>query len=164
MNPTRRHLIALPLAAMQPFVRGNQDLLPTFRRLIESYGQLWTMTNGRIDLTRLDRFYAPDGEVVIFDFAPPGASKSWAAHREALNRELFANLKRNLYVPRLDSITLRTMGNNAAVTTFVFDYENEDKSGKVFRISGRQTNVWERRGNSWLIVHEHGSPLPNFQA
>jgi hypothetical protein len=84
-----------------------------------------------------------------------------AAHRRRLERQLFDKLRINRFVPRQDP-TVRLIGDNAAVTTFTFDYANEDKSGKVYTITGRQTKVWEKRGNTWVIVHEHGSPVPQF--
>lgn len=132
-----------------------------FQRRIDEYGKLWTMTDGKIDLTAIDRFYAPDADVIIFDFAPPGVSHSWAEHRRGLERELFSKLLRNRFVPRQD-VTLKLVGDNVAITTFTFDYENQAKDGQQIKLTGRQTNVWERRGGNWVIVHEHGSPVPTL--
>jgi ketosteroid isomerase-like protein len=132
-----------------------------FQEIIDDYGRAWLMTDGCLDLSRLDRFYAAGEGVIIFDFAPPGVSTTWAAHREALREQLFAKLKVNRYVPRQD-VTLRRIGPDAAVTSFTFDYENEALDGTRFTLTGRQSNVWERRGDSWVIVHEHGSPVPSF--
>ena len=132
-----------------------------FQRRIDEYGKLWTMTDGKIDLTAIDRFYAPDADVIIFDFAPPGVSHSWATHRRGLERELFSKLLRNRFVPRQD-VTLKLVGDNVGITTFTFDYENQAKDGQQFKLTGRQTNVWERRGGNWIIVHEHGSPVPTL--
>jgi hypothetical protein len=97
--------------------------------------------------------------VTIFDFAPPGVSRSWAEHRAGLQRELFAKLKVNRYVPRQD-VTLKLLGDDAAVTTFTFDYANEGKDGSRATVVGRQTNVWERRGGKWLIVTSTGRRCP----
>lgn len=142
-----------------PAVASTSADVTEFQALVDEYGRLWTMTDGAIDLTRLDRFYAPDGNVTIIDFAPPGISRSWAAHREGLQRELFGALATNSYVPRRD-VTVRRVGDGAAVTTFTFDYANRSKDGREFTLVGRQTNVWERRDGRWVIVHEHGSPVP----
>jgi ketosteroid isomerase-like protein len=140
---------------------ANRPTVADFQQRIDAYGELWTMTDGEIDLTALDRFYAPDADVIIFDFAPPGVSRSWAEHRRGLERKLFSNLLTNRFVPRQD-VTLKLVGNNAAITTFTFDYENQARDGQQFQVTGRQTNVWERRGDNWVIVHEHGSPVPTF--
>lgn len=119
------------------------------------------MTDGKIDLSQLDRFYAPEDNVIIFDFAPPGVSTRWETHRKGLERELFSKLKTHRFMPRHD-VTLRLVGEKAAITTFAFDYENEGKDGTKVMVTGRQTNVWELRGKDWLIVHEHESPIPHF--
>lgn len=140
--------------------RADADAGPAeFQRLVDEYGRLWTMTDGTIDLTRLDRFYAPGQNVTIIDFVPPGVSRSWAAHREGLQRELFSRLVLNSYVPRQD-VTVRMVGPDVAVTTFTFDYANKGEDGGEAKTTGRQTNVWQRLDGRWIIVHEHGSPVP----
>jgi ketosteroid isomerase-like protein len=132
-----------------------------FQRLIDEYGRLWTMPDGgAIDLTRLDRFYAPDADVTIVDFVPPGISRGWVEHREGLQRELFSLLRMNSYVPRHDVTVKPIAGGRVVVTTFTFDYANRAKDGREARVTGRQTNAWERRDGRWVIVHEHGSPVP----
>jgi len=142
----------------------GQDGPPTaaeFQRLVDGYGRLWAMAGGDpIDLTRLDRFYAPDADVTVVDFVPPGVSRGWVRHREALQRELFSRLEANSYVPRQDVTAKTVAGGQAVVTTFTFDYANRSKDGSEAKVTGRQTNVWERRDGHWVIVHEHGSPVP----
>jgi ketosteroid isomerase-like protein len=35
------------------------------------------------------------------------------------------------------------------------------KDGKTENLEGRWTVIWEKRGDNWLVVHEHVSvPLP----
>lgn len=154
-------MVALVGGRLPADQKADQPTVADFQKRIDEYGRRWTMTDGAIDLTKLDEFYAPDEGVVIYDFAPPGVSTSWAAHRKGLERELFSKLRVNRFVPRQD-VTVRLVGDKAAVTTFTFDYENQEKGGKKFKITGRQSNVWERRGGNWVIVHEHGSPVPQF--
>ena len=156
--------LAVGQGVAQSFAATSSMESPTaadFQNRIDRYGELWTMTDGTLDLTQLDQFYAPEDNVIIFDFAPPGVSTSWAAHRKGLERALFSKLKTNRFVPRQD-VTLRLVGEKAAITTFTFDYENEWKDGTKQKLIGRQTNVWEWRGKNWVIVHEHGSPVPHF--
>jgi ketosteroid isomerase-like protein len=149
-----------PVSAQPP--KAETPTVADFQKRIDEYGRRWTMTDGRIDLTKIDEFYAPGEGVVIFDFAPPGVSASWAAHRTGLEKELFSKLKVNTFVPRQD-VTLRLVGDKAAVTTFTFDYQNESKDGTKFKLTGRQSNVWEKTDKGWVIVHEHGSPVPTFK-
>jgi ketosteroid isomerase-like protein len=157
-------ICATAALALTP-ARAQDPAAPTaseFQRLVDEYGRLWTMPDGgAIDLTRLDRFYAPDADVTIVDFVPPGISRGWAEHREGLQRELFSQLRMNSYVPRQDVTVKPIAGGRAVVTTFTFDYANRVKDGSEAKITGRQTNVWERRDGRWVIVHEHGSPVPS---
>jgi hypothetical protein len=94
IDTTLKHRLAAGLAicataalALTP-ARAQDPAAPTaseFQRLVDEYGRLWTMPDGgAIDLTRLDRFYAPDADVTIVDFVPPGISGGWAEHREGL--------------------------------------------------------------------------------
>ena len=145
------------LQADQP--KADKPTVAEFQKRINEYGKRWTMTDGAIDLTKLDEFYAPDENVVIFDIAPPGVSVTWVAHRKGLDKELFSTLKAHKLVPRQD-VTLRLVGDTAAVTTFTFDYAIERKDGEKLVGTGRQSNVWERRKGGWVIVHEHSSPPP----
>ena len=150
-------LIVGRLQADQP--KADKPTVAEFQKRINEYGKRWTMTDGAIDLTKLDEFYAPDENVIIFDIAPPGVSMTWVAHRKGLDKELFSTLKAHKLVPRQD-VTLRLVGDTAAVTTFTFDYAIERKDGEKLKGTGRQSNVWERRGGGWVIVHEHSSPPP----
>ena len=150
-------LIVGRLQADQP--KADKPPAAEFQKRIDEYGKRWTMTDGAIDLTKLDAFYAPDENVIIIDFALPGVSTTWAAHRKGLDKELFSTLKAHKLVPRQD-VTLRLVGDTAAVTTFTFDYAIERKDGEKLKGTGRQSNVWERRGGGWVIVHEHSSPPP----
>ena len=48
-----------------------------------------------------------------------------------------------------------------AWTTATFRADAVTKEGASQSLQGRWTAVWEKRGNDWLIVHEHTSvPLP----
>jgi len=152
-------VVGTRLPAGQP--KADKPTAADFQKRIDEYGRRWTMTNGKIDLAKLDEFYAPDENVIIFDNAPPGMSTNWAAHRRELQKELFSKLKAHRLVPRQD-VTLRLVGDTAAVTTFIFDYDLEWQDGKKLQGTGRQSNVWERRGGGWVIVHEHSSPVPEF--
>lgn len=67
--------------------KGEKPTVAEFQKRIDEYGKRWAMTDGKIDLSKIDEFYSADENVVIFDFAPPGVSTSWAAHRKGLEKE-----------------------------------------------------------------------------
>jgi ketosteroid isomerase-like protein len=54
-----------------------------------------------------------------------------------------------------------THAGNTAWATATVDGEMVNKDGSRLKIDARWTSVWEKRGNEWLIVHEHFSmPFP----
>ena len=127
-----------------------------FQQLINDYGRRWTVEGGRHDLSSLDVFYAPDADIVIWDMAGLKGARGWAEQKRFVEREFFSQLVSSCYVPRQD-VEVKLVGAGVAVTAFIFDIESTTQGGQMTKHTGRQTNVWERRGDRWVIVHEHGS-------
>jgi ketosteroid isomerase-like protein len=51
---------------------------------------------------------------------------------------------------------------NIAWATFTSSFEITPKTGDVMKGEGRNTEVLEKRGNDWVIVHDHASsPMPD---
>ncbi len=44
-----------------------------------------------------------------------------------------------------------------AWTTVTFHLSGKKKTGETVELDGRHTAIWEHRGGTWLIVHEHFS-------
>jgi DNA phosphorothioation-dependent restriction protein DptG len=82
----------------------------------------------------------------------------WSAYKEGV-KKLFATLESASFKLNED-VAVQRRGKVAWVT-YTFAAELRMKDGKVTRGEGRGTDVLEKRGGKWMIVHEHVSfPAP----
>ena len=59
-----------------------------------------------------------------------------------------------------DDLTVTQRG-SVVWTTVTFHLTAKPKTGGALELDCRHTAIWEKRGSTWLIVHEHVSaPLP----
>jgi len=72
---------------------------------------------------------------------------------------VFANAASASIAPN-DDLKVTRRG-NIAWTSNTFHGTINQKDGTSMQLAGRHTAIWEKRGNEWIIVHEHVSaPLP----
>jgi ketosteroid isomerase-like protein len=110
-----------------------------------------------LDPAKAAVFYAKDPRLVFYDFMPRKYT-GWAAYDKGV-REEFKDFK-SLSLKVLNDAEVHVAGNTAWATATV-DADLSLKDGSRSRLDGRWTSIWEKRGNEWLIVHEHvSSPLP----
>ena len=109
-----------------------------------------------LDPAKAGAFYAKDPGLAFYDVAPR-AYKGWGEYEKG-TRELFKTMKSGSF--KMHDAAVHNVGNTAWATALV-DAELVPKEGKAGKIDARWTTVWEKRGNNWLIVHDHFSaPLP----
>jgi len=120
----------------------------TFRKLIDSYCAAWSSANPE----NAAKFYAKDDGLVFYDLAP-FSYHNWNEYRVGVQKQLFDNLSagkltagKDLKVTRRGNIAWMTVPMHISMTT---------KDGKTTEADVRYTGIWERRGSSWLLVHEH---------
>ncbi len=130
-------------------VGGEPDFKGMFRKTAAAWQTL--------DPSKAAPFYAKDATLAFFDLAPlkyagwddyaAGAAKVFGG---------FSSIKISLN----DDMRAQRRGNMAwATSTAHIDLVNKD--GSKTPLDVRWTIIWEKRGNDWLIVHEHASiPLP----
>jgi ketosteroid isomerase-like protein len=120
----------------------------TFRKLIDSYCAAWS--SGNVD--NAARFYAKDATLTFYDIEPFSYS-GW--------KEYDAGVKKN-FLDNAESAALTagkelkvTRHGNIAWTTVPMRLVAKFKDGKTMDSPVRYTGIWEKRGKSWLLVHEH---------
>ena len=120
----------------------------TFRKLIDSYCAAWS--TGTADAPA--KFYAKDNGLVFYDVAP-FAYHSWKEYYNGVQKEFLegaAEIKltagKDLKVTRRGTI---------AWTTVPMHLMDKTKDGKTIELDLRYTGIWEKRGASWVLVHEH---------
>ena len=131
--------------------RASDDA--TFRRLTETYCAAWS--SGNADAPA--RFYAKDNGLVFYDLAP-FAYHGWKEYHDGVQKEFFANMASGSLIPGKD-LKVNRRG-TLAWTTVSMHFSEKTKDGKTTETQVRYTGIWEKRGRSWLLVHEHlSSPL-----
>jgi ketosteroid isomerase-like protein len=110
-----------------------------------------------MDVAKAAPFYAKDPGLTFYDIAPRKYT-GWSEYEKGTN-EMFKTVK-SLAMKVNDDAQVHHAG-NAAWATATVDGEMVNKDGSRLKIDARWTSVWEKRGNEWLIVHEHFSmPFP----
>jgi ketosteroid isomerase-like protein len=120
----------------------------TFRKLVDDYCAAWSSANA----DAAAKFYAKDDGLVFYDLAP-FSYHGWKEYHDGVQKEFFdyassvkLSVAKDLKVTRRGNIAWMTVPMHIALTT---------KDGKTKEAEIRYTGIWERRGSSWLIVHEH---------
>jgi ketosteroid isomerase-like protein len=124
-----------------------------FRRLIDDYCAAWS--TGNVDAPA--KFYAQDAGLVFYDVAP-FAYRSWKEYREGVQKEFLDNASEIKLTAGKDlKVSRRGM---IAWTTVPMHLMEKAKNGKTTEVDLRYTGIWEKRGATWLLVHEHlSAPL-----
>ena len=98
-------------------------------------------------------YYAKDPHLVFFDNSPLKYT-GWKEYASGVPKE-FAAYK-SYKTTLSDDIEAHRLGNFAwGIATWRADAIKKDGSTEV--VNGRWTVLFEKRGNDWLILHEHVS-------
>ena len=127
----------------------------TFRKLIDDYCAAWSTANADAPA----KFYAKDDGLVFYDLAP-FAYHSWKEYHDGVQKEFFANMASGQLTAGKD---LRVKRHGMfAWTTVSMHFSEKTKDNKTAEIDVRYTGIWEKRGATWLLVHEHlSAPIGN---
>jgi ketosteroid isomerase-like protein len=150
--------VALALAgALLTFVGARAQQKATddaaFRKLIDSYCAAWSTGNAEAPA----KFYAKENGLVFYDVAP-FAYHSWSEYHDGVQKEFLESAESIKLTAGKDlKVTRRGM---IAWTTVPMHLTEKTKDGKTSEIELRYTGIWEKRGASWVLVHEHlSTPL-----
>ena len=120
----------------------------TFRKLIDGYCAAWSSGNP----DNAAKFYAQENGVVFYDLAP-FSYHSWKEYRAGVQKQFFDNVtSAKLSAGKDLKVTRRA---NIAWLTVPMHLSTTGKDGKNSEYEVRYTGIWEKRGTSWLLVHEH---------
>lgn len=111
---------------------------------------------GSLDVTKPAVYYAKDAGLAFYDVAPRKYS-GWTEYAAGAGA-LFKGLKSLSFQLGSDA-TVHRSGDMAWATALV-DGTMVGQDGTATRLEGRWTTIWEKRGNNWLIVHDHFSVPP----
>ena len=106
-----------------------------------------------LDPSKAGPFYAKDAGLAFYDIAPRKYS-GWVEYDKGV-REVFKETK-SLTLKLGTDAQIHPSGNIAWAAATV-DGVMVNKDGSRMNLDARWTSVWEKRGNGWLIVHDHFS-------
>jgi len=124
-----------------------------FRKLIDSYCEAWSTGTANTPA----KFYAKDNGLVFYDVAP-FAYHGWKEFHDGVQKEFLDNASEiKLTAGRDLKVTRRGM---IARTIVPMHLMERSKNGKTTEMDLRYTGIWEKRGASWVLVHDHlSAPL-----
>jgi len=149
MRSTLTAALLVALAATGAVVLAQSNSTPPDAATLQQVMNAWAT----LDPARAAVFYAKDQKLVFYDFLPRKYT-GWAAYDKGV-REGLRDAK-SLSLKVVNDADVHVSGNTAWATATV-DVELALKDGTRVRLDGRWTSIWEKRGNEWLIVHEHTS-------
>ena len=109
-----------------------------------------------LDVTKVAPFYAKEATLAFYDISP---LKSVGWEQYASESKKFLETCKSLKVKLNPDFKAYKNGNIAWVTSTTA-IEVEPKTGDVAKVEGRLTQILEKRGENWIIVHEHSSMPP----
>ena len=126
--------------------KEEQNLQGLIPKIVNSWGTM--------DITKVDPFYAKDGDFTYFDIAPMKYD-NWQEYRDGAAKLLF-DPNRSLTPTVNNDLRIHRRG-SLAWATFTFGADIVSKQGANSHLNGRWTMVLEKRPQGWIVVHEHVS-------
>lgn len=126
-----------------------QDATAFFKPDFEKIYAAWST----LDSSKVAGFYAKDPKLVFFDVTPLEYT-GWQEYEQGF-KQVSADWKSAQVTVEPDFHA--TQLGNIAWATYTLDLVIQPRSGDVIKQQARGTDVLEKRGEQWLIVHEHVS-------
>lgn len=136
----------------------NSAFVEELRQLMLKNYAAWTNTNGQPNYETLRQFYEEAGDdLVMYDPQPPLEGYTGWKNIERHMQEIVFNQLKNLTLTMNDDFRAWHQG-DVPWSTFTANVAVTTKDGQSSNLNYRQSNVWVRHNEQWLIVHEHASP------
>jgi ketosteroid isomerase-like protein len=156
MNRTTPFLLLLALASCgsgPTELAKGQDATAEFKPIVEKLLAAWST----LDTKNPAPFYAKDAGLTFYDIAPLKYT-GWAEYEAGFQKIAgsWKSIKLTLN-PDLQA----TRNGNYAWATYTATFEVVPKEGEPMKADARSTDIFEKRGDDWVIIHEHVSaPMP----
>ena len=137
--------IAVTVATARGEAAQPADLAP----MVTKYWQAWE--KGPDAAASL---YAKEDALVFYDLEPVKYT-GWAQYQAGVGPNLLAKFATLKFTVNDD--VKATVRGNVAWTTATVRGDGALKGGSPVHVVMRHTAIWEKRGNDWLIVHDHVS-------
>jgi ketosteroid isomerase-like protein len=126
-----------------------KDASVLLRPHMEKVYSAWSTMNP----SKPSMFYAKDAKLTFFDVSP-FKYQGWQEFEDGFRKTADGWRSAQFTVaPGLQAM----QAGNVAWVTYTLDYVIEPKTGDVMKGQARGTDILEKRGEEWMIVHEHVS-------
>jgi ketosteroid isomerase-like protein len=142
--------VAILLVAAAP--KNGKE--PDFKAMQAEVDKAWCS----LDAKKAAPYYAHDAKLAFFDIAPLKYN-NWTEYQDGAQKAFLDGAKTMKFISNGDDQVTRK--GDVAWMTRTIKLVADMKDGKPLQIDCRDTVIWERKGDKWLITHEHVSaPLP----
>lgn len=146
-----------PAAGLFQGARKADDRIrpdPEFTRLSQEIARRWGDGPVADAADRLKPYYGADDDLHLYlPWAPHDGHLDWASFNAGL-RDYLALSVRKLTLVHHDDVEVTRRGDIAWSTgTVHFQFIGRDDTS--FAADGRQTRIWHRQGDRWLVMNEH---------
>ena len=132
----------------------TEDATAELKPLMEKMMADWTA----LDTSKVAQYYAKEPGLAFYDVAPLKYT-GWQEYEDG-SKKTFSMWKSIKITMNPDFKAYKN--GNIAWATFTSAFEITPKMGEAMKGEVRNTEVFEKRGSDWIIVHEHGSaPMPD---
>jgi ketosteroid isomerase-like protein len=130
--------------------------MDTWNERADRFCKAWSSDVGRPDFDTLSKVYAADADVVIYDTLPPiQGFRGFEQMRQSIYPALTY-----IHVRRTGPIDIKCLADcTVVVTCYPFHLSYGFSNGTGHEIEARISEVWERRADEYVIVHEHPSTV-----
>ena len=122
---------------------------PDYKAMMQAEYDLWST----MDSAKVSPLFAPDADLIFFDITPLKYN-GWAEYQKGVMKvfEPYSTMKCTVN----DDVHGGRSG-NMAWTAGTVSCHAPKKDGGVDDLTLRATEIWQKRGAKWLIMHEHAS-------
>ncbi len=143
-------LLAVWLAGCgPPAALKTVDATPELKQLMEKVTAAWET----LDPSKVAQYYAKDVGLAFYDVAPLKYS-GWEQYENG-SKKTFSTWKSVKVAISPDFNGYKN--GNIAWATFTSSFEITPEKGPVMKGTTRNTELLEKRGEAWIIIHEHVS-------
>jgi ketosteroid isomerase-like protein len=143
-------LVGFALAILASTATSADREEAALRTLVPKIVGAW----GSMDISNVAPYYAADADLAYFDIVPL-KYRNWKEYSEGAQKYLFEP-NRSISTKLNDDLAVHRRG-SLAWATFTLAVDLVSKEGASSHLNARWTMVLEKRGQGWIVVHEHVS-------
>lgn len=132
---------------------ASADEVRQFRELAT---RLWAAWDKKLSPADAAPFYSQDPQNLYFDFTPMKFT-GWEEYARVAGQSLAAMAGGHAVTRINDDFTVIKGGKDVFIVAYTFHVDFYGANGQRFGMDPRETEVWQKEGGQWRVVHQHTS-------